>query len=157
MVVKEFITSVREFQRDDKGLIVDDREYHEFMHDDVKVRFAFPNPGQLGIMLSLGGRNMGLENFGTFMSFFFALMDHETQRYFKDRMLDTNDTMSDLNEPGGIIDIFEYLTQEVWAGIPTKGPSDYRQSQRSTGNTSTGKPARRASTTSASPRRASSR
>lgn len=149
--MKEFFTSVKE--RDKKtGLVVDEREYHEFEHDGEKVRFAFPNPGQLGIMLTLGGRNMTPDQFGTFMSFFFGLMDRPTQLYFRERMLDPNDTMSDLAEEGGIIDIFEYLTQEVWLDIPTSGPSDYRQSRRSTGASSTARPPRRVKTTSTSRR-----
>lgn len=156
--MKEFFTSAAEKMRDEQGHIVDDREYHEFAHDGTTVRFAFPNPAQLGVMMSLGGRNMKLENFGTFMSFFFALMDHETQQYFKERLLDPLDPISDLAEEGSVVDVFEYLTKEVWVpALPTKGPSDYKQSQRSTGNSSTARPPRRASTTSTSPRRASTR
>lgn len=156
--MKQFFTSAAEKMRDADGQVVDDREYHEFEHDGTVVRFAMPNPAQLGVMMSLGGKNMKLENFGTFMSFFFALMDHPTQLYFKERLLDPEDPIADLTEEGSVVDVFEYLTKEVWVpALPTNGPSDYRPSQRSTGQSSTVKPPRRASTTSTSARRGSTR
>lgn len=148
--MKEFITAAAE----DLGE-VDEDDVIEFKHDGRKVRFFVPSTGQQAIMLSMGGRDMDPKAAGTFISLFFEMADHETQRYFQTRLMDRDDKGFDLDTEGGIFDIFEHITEQ-WSGKAKKQPADFQKSQSTTGPASTGRTRARASTSSRTRSRASS-
>ena len=147
--MKEFVTAARDTLGE-----VDEKSALTFKHDDKEVTFYEPSDGQLALMMAMGRRDMDAKTAGTFISLFFEMMEPETQRYFENRLLDRHDTFN-LSGEGGILDIFQYLGEE-WGARPTKRPSDYQKSQRSTGRASTGSTRAKASTSSRSRSRASS-
>lgn len=147
--MKDFITEVQ----DDLGE-VDVEDAITFKHDGREVTFYKPSTGQAAIMLTMTSREMDAKNAGTFIQLFFELMEEDTQRYFQSRLLDRKDSF-DLDGPGGIVDIFENITEE-WSGKDTKKPSDYQQSRRATGKASTAPSRAKGSTSSRSRSRVSS-
>ena len=147
--MKEFITAGKR----DIGTY-DEDEAIRFKHDDTECVFFQPSDTQLAIMLSMGRRDMGAREAGTFISLFFEMMDSDTQRYFETRMLDREDTF-ELGSDGGVMDIFEYLAGE-WSARPTKQPSDYQPPRRATGRASTANTPAKALTSSRSRSRVSS-
>jgi hypothetical protein len=147
--MKDFITEVQ----DDIGEVdVDDAL--TFKHDGREVTFYKPSTGQLAIMLTMLSRELDPKSAGTFIQLFFELMEEETQRYFQSRLLDRKDPF-DLNGEGGVVDIFESISEE-WSGKDSKKPSDYLPSRRATGGASTAPSRAKASTSSRSRSRGSS-
>lgn len=146
--MKDFITEVQ----DDIGE-VDVEDTLTFKHDGREVTFYKPSTGQAAIMLTMTSREMDAKNAGTFIQLFFELMEEETAKYFQSRLLDRKDSF-DLDGPGGIVDIFENISEE-WSGKDTKKPSDFQRSQRATGKASTAPSRAKASTSSRSRSRAS--
>jgi hypothetical protein len=149
--VKEFITAAA----DSIGNVVEE-DAVEFKHDGRVVKFYKPTTGQASIMMTMGGRDMDAQQAGVFIQLFLELMDEDTRRYFTGRLLDRNDPFSNLKSEGGLFDIWETLMEE-WSARPTKQPSDYRPSRRSTGKSSTASTRAKASTSSRSRSTASSR
>lgn len=148
--MKEFYTAAKDTigEGSEDDLIV-------FLHDGEEVTFYQPSSGQLAIMLSIvEGTKLDPKNAGAFIQLFFEMMDDETQRYFRGRLMDRKDTF-DLDSEGGMFEIFNHLSEE-WSARPTKQPSDYQQSQRATGRKSTATTRVKASTSSGSRSRVSS-
>lgn len=128
--MREFFTVAK----DDIG-VVDESKQVRMMHDGTEIVFNEPSSGQLAIMLAMGGRKMSMQAAGNFIALFIELADRETQRYLEQRLLDSEDNFG-LDEPGGIFDLWEALTEE-WSARPTKQPLDYQPPRRATGNSST--------------------
>lgn len=149
--MKEFITAAA-----DSIGNVDEDEAVEFLHDGRKVKFYKPSSGQAAIMMTMGGREMDVQAAGTFIQLFLELMDTDTRRYFSSRLLNRDDPFSNLKAEGGLFDIWETLMEE-WSARPTKQPSDFQQSRRATGRSSTASSRAKGSTSSRSRSTASSR
>lgn len=126
----------------------------EFEHWGHPVKFYEPSDGQQVMMLSMGGRQMSNEAAGHFIHLFINLGDDETQRYFRDILLDRESGFG-LSTPGGIFDIWEGLMEE-WSGKATPPVSDSPKPRRATGRASTGSTRAKASGSSTSRSRASS-
>lgn len=119
-----------------------------FKHWDQEVTFYEPSDGQQAIMLSMGGRKMSPEAAGTFIQLFINLGDDQTQRHFRDLLLDRESGFT-LSGPGGIFDIWEGLVED-WSGKATAKSSDSPSPRRATGARSTGSTRAKASTSSRS-------
>lgn len=133
-----------------------ERNSVQFLHDGQEVTFYEPSSAQMAIMTTVrASRDIGLNEVRTLMGFFFGMMDEETYEYFQARMMDPMDPLSDIEAEGGMIDILDYLTEE-WSGKALKEPSDYQQSPKQTGRSSTGSTRAKASTSSRSRSTASS-
>lgn len=128
--MKEFFTVAK----DDIG-VVDESKQVRMMHDGNEIVFNEPSSGQLAIMMAMGGRKMSTQSAGNFIALFLELADPETQRYLENRLLDRDDNFG-MEEPGGIFDLWEALTEE-WSARPTKQPQDYQPPRRATGHSST--------------------
>lgn len=148
--MREFTTAVVE-----EGLEVDEEDVTTFKHDGREVTFYRPGTGQEALMLSMSQRDMEAKDAASFINLFFSLMDSDTYKYFEKRLMDRNDPF-DLDSEGGIFDLFIGLSEE-WSGRPTKEPSDYQPPQQATGKKSTASTRAKASTSSSSRSRASSR
>lgn len=146
--MREFTTAAREHQE------VDEESLITFMHDGQEVTFYEPDAGQLAIMSTLTSTNKTHEVASTIISFFFSVMDEDTSIYFRSRLLDRNDPF-ELDDEGGVMDIFEYLMEE-WSGKASTQPQDYRPKQSTPGRSSTGTTRAKASTSSRSRSTASS-
>lgn len=147
--MQEFVTAARDtFEAEPQSEIT-------FMHDDREVTFFEPASGQLAIMMAFGRGKITPMQASTFITLFFSMMDDETKMYFEDRLLDPKDPF-DLDTQGGVFDLWEGLTKE-WSARPTREPSDYQPPQRATGRASTASTRAKASTSSPSRSRASSR
>lgn len=147
--MKEFVTRLQEEEYEEEG------ETTAFMHDDTEVTFYIPDSGQLAVMLAM--RNRAGENVDTaevLIEFMFEIMEDETHRYFRSRLMARKDPFG-LEGEGGLFEIFEYLAEE-WSGKDSKSPQDYLKSQSETGRSSTGSSRAKASTSSGSRRPASS-
>lgn len=148
--MREFMTAVKEDfvpEGEEDALV--------FLHDGREVKFYEPSSGQLAIMSTIrASKDPGQKEARAVMSFFFGMMDEATADYFEERLMDRNDPF-DLDSEGGITEIFEYLLEE-WSGKASKQPSDYQQSPKQTGRSSTGNTRAKASTSSNSRSRASS-
>lgn len=150
--MKEFSTAVaREGESPQQ-----ERDSVTFIHDEREVTFYEPSSGQLAIMSTVrASKEIGMKELRVLMGFFFGMMDEETAEYFEDRMMDPLDILSDIEAEGGMLDIMDYL-QEEWSGKVSKQPSDYQESRKQTGRSSTGSTRAKASTSSHSRTRASS-
>lgn len=127
-----------------------ERDSINFMHDGREVTFYEPSSAQMAMMSTVrASRDIGMREIQTLMGFFFGMMDEETSEYFQDRMLDPLDPLSNIEAEGGMIDILDYLTEE-WSGKASKQPSDYQQSRKATGQSSTASTRAKASTSSRS-------
>jgi hypothetical protein len=150
--LREFVTRVRDSVGE-----VDETQAISFLHDKKKVTFYKPSPGQAAIMMTMGQPQVNdddkvdLDQASNFIQLFLGIMEKETRRYFSARLLDANDSFSDLDpdDPGGLWAIWRGLMEE-WSARPTKQPSDYRPSRRSTGKSSTASSRAKASTSSRS-------
>jgi hypothetical protein len=158
--VKEFVTQAltpkEQKAIDDEGKIV-------FMHDGREVVFFMPGAAQLAALLQLSAvikshdaEELDPQVLMAYVETFFGLMDKETQRHFRTRMLDRNDPF-ELTGPGGVSDILNFVVGEWSGGRPTKKPSGSQPSRRATGKGSTGITRAKASTSAPSRSRASSR
>jgi hypothetical protein len=148
--VKEFVTAAKPTAgKVDKTSIIDTK------HDGRDVRFYEPDPGSLAVMAMVANQKMTVANMGIFIEFIFNCMAPETQVYFKQRLMDPEDAFG-LDGAGGLMDIFKSLTEE-WSARPTKSPSGSAPARRSTGRASTGATRAKASTSSTSRSRGSSR
>lgn len=149
--MKEFYTAAKDTLGD-----VTEEDLITFKHDGNEVTFYQPSAGQLAIMANImNGAKDDPVLAGNFIQLFFAMMEEEdTLPYFRNRLMDRNDTF-DIDGPGGMVDIFKALTEE-WSARPTKQPSDYQPPRRATGRASTATSPVRASTSSRSRSRASS-
>ena len=146
--MKEFIAAVK------PELIDNPDDEIAFVHEGAEVLFYQPSTGQLAIMMGMGGRAMDVKVAGTFIELFFEMMDDDTQRHFRTRLMDRRDGF-DLDSENGIFDIFEALVEE-WSGNPTKKPTDFQPPRRATGRKSTATTRVKASTSSTSRSRATS-
>lgn len=150
--MKDFVTAAK----GTLGAKRDPKTATKFKIDGVPVTFYQPMPGQAAIMMTMGTREINLEASSLFIQLFFDLMDDPTRRHLTTRLLDASDPF-ELESPGGIFDIWENLIKE-WSGKKViKPPSDYQPPQRVTGNGSTATSRAKASTSSRSPSRVSSR
>lgn len=147
--MREFVTAARDKFTPEPGKPI------KFKHDDTTVTFFEPQPGQLAVMMGFGRGNVTPQQSSTFLALFFSLMDAETQRYIEDRLMDTTDPF-DLDSKGGIFDLWAGLVEE-WSGNPTRKSSGSARSPRATGRASTAPTRAKASTSSTSRSRASSR
>lgn len=147
--MKEFVTAAKT-----TAGRVDKTSKIETTHDGNKVVFYEPDTASIAIMAMISNQKMSVANMGTFIEFIFNVMDPDTQKYFRRRLMDVDDPFG-LDGPGGLMDIFKSLTEE-WSARPTKSPSDFRPARRATGPGSTGNTAAKASTSSRSRSRASS-
>lgn len=149
--MREFVTAAK----DSIGEVSEDDAFI-FLHDGREVKFYKPSSGQASIMMTMGGREMDVRQAGLFIQLFLELMDDDTRRYFSGRLLDRNDPFSNLKAEGGLFDIWETLMEE-WSARPTKQPSDFQPSRRSTGRSSTASSRAKGSTSSRSRSTGSSR
>lgn len=134
---------------------VDESDYIDFVHEGTEVRFYQPGTGQLAYMLAMVTGKMDVQAAGGFINLMFNMMDAETASYFRERLLDRTDGF-ELDGENGLLEIFEGLTEE-WSARPTKEPSDFQPPQQVTGKKSTATTRVRASTSSNSRSRATSR
>lgn len=147
--MQEFVTAAQEdFEPEEQKEIV-------FKHDGKEVVFYEPGVGQAAIMMTFGRGGNSHEQTATFITMFFNLMDDATRRYFEDRLMDPKDSF-DMDTQGGVFDIWEGLAKE-WSARPTREPSDYQPPRKPAGRASTASSRAKASTSSASRSRASSR
>ena len=146
----EFVTAAQEHLDE-----FDEDNAITFKHDDREVTFFQPSTGQLAIMTSLTSSEMDVNTTGQFIQLFFGMMDEDTQKYFRSRLLDRYDPF-EMDGKGGIVDIFVGLTKEWSGGRPTKEPADYQPPRRATGKPSTASTRAKGSTSSRSRSRASS-
>ena len=147
--MKDFLTSARP----DMGAINEENAI-EFEHWDTPVKFYEPSDGQQVMMLSMGGRQMSQEAAGIFIQLWINLGDDDTQRYFRDLLLDRESGFG-LMTPGGIFDIWESLMEE-WSGKASEPAPESPSPRRTTGRASTGSSRAKASASSTSRSRASS-
>lgn len=154
--MKAFVTAARAQkveENEDEAIV--------FKHDEREVKFYQPSIGQQAIMMQLASSDMSPGNSGKtgpaadFIALFFEMMDTDTQKYFKSRLLDRHDTF-DIDGEGGMLEIFEELMEE-WSARPTKSASGSRASRSKTGKQSTAPTRAKASTSSRSRSTASSR
>lgn len=135
----------------------------QFMHDGTEVVFFYPGPGQLAALLQLssqvrakGSDNVDPQVLLAYIELFFGLMDAPSQRYFRTRLLDRTDPF-ELDSEGGVNEILNALIEDWTAGRPTKESRGSQPSRRATGKGSTATTRAKASTSSPSRSRASSR
>jgi hypothetical protein len=128
--VKEFVTAVKDAasQEDEDGAIV-------FMHNGQECVFYQPSEGQFLMMMSMGGRSMGKNSIGNFIHLFIEMGDDDTQRYFRDIMMDRNSGFTITGE-GGMFDIWEHLVEE-WSGKDSEQPTVSPRRPSETGRVST--------------------
>lgn len=147
--MREFVTAARDtFEAEPQSEIT-------FKHDGREVTFFEPGSGQLVIMMGFGRGQIDHKQAATFIALFFSMMDDETVTYFQDRLMDAKDPF-DIDSEGGIFDLWEGLVEQ-WSARPTREPSDYQPKRTSTGRASTASTRAKASTSSTSRSRASSR
>jgi hypothetical protein len=135
-----------------------------FKHDGRDVTFYSPTTGQFAVMLMLSAKVVNQEDksnvdpqlLSTFIEFFFELMEDDTAKYFRHRLLDRKDSF-ELDSVGGVSDIFKALFGEWSANRPTRKPSGSQPARRATGKGSSGTSRASASTSSPSRSRNSSR
>jgi hypothetical protein len=151
--MKEFVTVAGpDFGKVDKSKQI------QVKHDGKVVTFYQPEPGQAAVMLTMMGEPEELEpeQVATFIELFFSLMDKETARHFRTRLMDRNDPF-EFDVEGGVVDLFVYVSEQWAPSRPSKKPSDFQPPQRVTGKSSTAASRVKASTSSPSRSRASSR
>lgn len=147
--MREFLTAAKEdFEPEEQNEV-------RFKHDGKEVVFFEPGTGQAAIMMTFGRGSNDHEQTATFITMFFTLMDNATRRYFEDRLMDPKDPF-DMDTEGGVFDIWEALAEE-WSARPTREPSDYQPPRKASGRASTASSRAKASTSSTSRSRASSR
>ena len=151
--MKEFVTvAAPNFGKVDKSKQI------TFKHDGKVVTFYQPEPGQAAVMMTMMGdpENLTIEQVATFIELFFSLMDKETARHFRTRLMDREDPF-EFDVEGGVVDMFVYVSEQWAPSRPSKKPSDYQPPQRATGKSSTAPTRAKALTSSPSRSRASSR
>lgn len=147
--MKDFLTSARPDMAE-----VNEENAITFKHWDTPVKFYEPSDGQQAMMLSMGGRQMSKEAAGIFIQLWINLGDDETQRYFRDLLLDRESGFGLMTE-GGMFDIFEELMEE-WSGKASPLAPESPAPRRTTGRASTASSRAKASGSSTSRGRASS-
>lgn len=118
-----------------------------FKHDGTEVTFNPPTPAQYAVMMAANAGG-GVGSIGDFIAAMFEMMDDKTRRYFKGRLLRTDDPF-DLTNEGGLMDVWQGLAEE-WSARPTKQPSDFTPSRASGGRSSTVRRASKVKTSSTS-------
>ena len=113
-----------------------------FLHDGTEVTFYFPTTAQFAAAMSVSSDR----DVNVMIGFIFEMMDEDTKRYFRRRLLDSFDPF-DLEGEGSLMEVYEALTEE-WSARPTKSPSDFSSSQKPDGRKSTAKRASKVSTSS---------
>lgn len=148
----EFVTSTTETKD------ITDEDVLEFVLDGRPIGILKPQSGTMAIMLSLTrGTQVDHQKASTFISMMFNLFEtDEDRQHIEDRMMDPRDPF-DLSAKGGLMEIFEWVLKETGGDRPPLEPSDYQPSRKATGRASTASTRAKASTSSPSRSRASSR
>lgn len=148
--MREFVTAARD------QMEPDDSKVFEFTLDGREMRMYHPNTGQAAIMSTMIRGEVKADDASNFITLFFNLFDDDDRLYLQDRLMDRDDSF-DLDSDGGMFDIFEALLEEVTASRPPASPTDYQSKRKPTGRGSTASTRAKASTSSTSRSRASSR
>lgn len=128
--MKEFTTAVKDAatQEDEDGAIL-------FVHNGQECVFYQPSEGQFLMMMSMGGRSMAKNSIGNFIHLFIEMGDDDTQRYFRDILMDRNSGFT-ISGDGGMFDIWEFLVEE-WSGKDSEPLTVSPQPRSETGRVST--------------------
>lgn len=114
--------------------------------DEREITFLPPTSGQIAILLAGSDEtHTDMESAAALINFFFSMIESDSDStYMRKRLFDRRD-------PFGIDEISELIDYVMgeWSATPTRRPSDYLPSQRTTGRRSTPVRHRTASTPSA--------
>lgn len=93
----------------------------------------YPGEGQIVMLMAANGRRSGVtDRVAGIIDFFMGVLDEADFHYIEQRLMDRTDPFG----AAEIEAIMRYLVEE-WGGRPTKQPSDFASSQKSTGRKST--------------------
>lgn len=119
--------------------------------DDTQLYAYLPSEGQMVLLLGLASDTADAGSSSSMvMDVFWELMDDDTRRHLRRRLLSRTDRFG----LGDVMNIIEWLVEESSAR-PTTPPSGSTSSPGSTGTRSTASARQKASTRSSSPRTAS--
>lgn len=148
--MKAFVTAAKAAKTNKEN----EEDAISFTHDGRDVKFYQPSVGQQAVMMGMSGSDLNVSTASDFIALFFEMMDNDTQKYFKSRLLDREDSF-ELDGDGGMMDIYSWLAEQ-WSGKPTKPASGSRSSASKTGKGSTAPTRAKGSTSSRSRSTASS-
>lgn len=127
--MKEFVTAGRR----SKNSVFDNAEPVTFKVDDDEFTAYPPTEGQMALMMAAQANNRETsDHVAGVIDFFDGLLDEETQKIFRERLMDRDDPFDfDL-----VQEIMESLIEE-WSGRPTQSPRGSTPSRPTTGRKST--------------------